>query len=199
MEDAKFLNEAKADYAGFVFYEKSKRNVTFAEAKEIAKVLHPQIKKVAVTVSPTAEWIKEIEQLDFDILQVHGEFNEKIIKGMNIPIWRAINVTDLGSLENTFRKETEEIQTLIKGYVIDGAGYGSGKPFDWAACSKKVCELTTGKKLILAGGLDTGNVRTGMKYFRPDIVDVSSSVEEKGNKSKTKIEEFIRKVRENEQ
>ena len=30
-----FLNEAGADYAGFVFYEKSKRNITIAQAEVI--------------------------------------------------------------------------------------------------------------------------------------------------------------------
>ena len=83
--------------------------------------------------------------------------------------------------------------------MIDGAGYGGGKPFDWKTCSKKVCELTEGKQLILAGGLDVCNVRTGIHFFQPDIVDVRSSVEENGKKSKTKIEAFIRKVREDEQ
>ena len=31
VEDAKALNEAQADYAGFVFWEKSKRNVSIKE------------------------------------------------------------------------------------------------------------------------------------------------------------------------
>ena len=35
-----FLNEAGADYAGFVFYEKSKRNITIAQAEVIREKLN---------------------------------------------------------------------------------------------------------------------------------------------------------------
>lgn len=42
--EAEWLNEADVDYAGFVFYEKSKRNISIAKAKEIAKKLKPDIK-----------------------------------------------------------------------------------------------------------------------------------------------------------
>ena len=83
--------------------------------------------------------------------------------------------------------------------MADGAGYGGGKPFDWEVCSSRVRTLSKGMKLILAGGLDAENVRTGIRYFHPDVVDVSSSVEEDGKKSRQKIEEFIRKVRKDEQ
>ena len=110
IEDAKFLNTAKADYAGFVFYEKSKRKVNFAEAEAIAKLLSPQIKKVAVTVSPTVELVKEMEALDFDILQVHGSLSEEVRNASTLPIWRAINVTDFESLEKAFLKETKKTQ-----------------------------------------------------------------------------------------
>ena len=72
IEDADFLNEAGADYAGFVFYEKSRRNVSLKKAAEIAAHLSADIKKVAVTVSLEPAFVKEIETLGFDILQVHG-------------------------------------------------------------------------------------------------------------------------------
>lgn len=199
IEDAEFLNEAKADYAGFVFFEKSKRNVTFTEAEAIGKKLNSDIHKVAVTVSPTVELVRKIEKLGFDILQVHGELSKEVADASRLPIWRAINITDTESLEAVFQKETDKIKEKIKGYVVDGAGYGGGKPFDWENSSERIRRLTAGKQLILAGGLDTENVKHGIRYFQPDIVDVSSSVEENGKKSKTKIDAFIRKVREDEQ
>ena len=89
----------------------------------------------------------------------------------------------------------------ISGYVADGAGYGGGKPFDWEGLSKSVRESldairqNRGIQLILAGGLTEENVAQGIRCFEPDIVDVSSGVEENGKKSRIKIENFIRKVR----
>ena len=43
------LDNCKADYAGFVFFEKSKRNVSMQQAKKIMTSLEG-IKSVAVTV-----------------------------------------------------------------------------------------------------------------------------------------------------
>ena len=195
IEDADFLNEAGADYAGFVFYEKSRRNVSLKKAAEIAAHLSADIKKVAVTVSLERAFVKEIETLGFDILQVHGTLKTEVKEMTALPIWRAVNISDTDTLEELFAGNQESIE----GYVADGAGYGGGKPFDWEVCSSRVRALSKGKKLILAGGLDAENVRTGIRYFHPDVVDVSSSVEEDGKKSRQKIEEFIRKVRKNEQ
>ena len=48
--ETEVLNRMQVDYAGFVFFEKSKRNVSIEQAKEIKKHLKPSIKTVAVTV-----------------------------------------------------------------------------------------------------------------------------------------------------
>ena len=44
--DAQYVNDAGADYAGFVFYEKSRRNLSRQQAEEIMKKISPRIKKV---------------------------------------------------------------------------------------------------------------------------------------------------------
>ncbi len=84
--EAEYLNEAGADYGGFVFYEKSRRNVSIKKAESIARRLYPGIKKVAVTVSLDENLAKAISQAGFDILQVHGEFRPEILKA-GIPLW----------------------------------------------------------------------------------------------------------------
>lgn len=71
--EAFYLNEVHAEYAGFVFWQKSKRNVSFTQAEEIHKFLAKSIKRVAVTVSPDLQLVRRAEQAGFDILQVHGE------------------------------------------------------------------------------------------------------------------------------
>ena len=65
-----YLNESEADYAGFVFWEKSKRYITLQKAKKLNDKLINDIKAVAVMVSPEIEFIKEIENAGFDILQI---------------------------------------------------------------------------------------------------------------------------------
>ena len=56
----------------------------------------------------------------------------------------------------------------------------------------------TERKLILAGGLRAENVQAGIRLFDPDVVDVSSGVEDEGAKSMDKIMTFIREVRDYE-
>lgn len=199
IEEAEFLNDAKADYAGFVFYPKSRRNVSFKEAESIANRLSDEILKVAVTVRPSASLVRELEQMGFDILQVHGELFPEVLESAEILVWRAVNISDKVRLDTFFQEESKANREKISGYVADGALYGSGISFDWKKLSGEVKKHVSEKQLILAGGLTSENIRQGISYFAPDVVDVSSGVEENGKKSKTKIDTFIRKVRKNEQ
>lgn len=92
-EEAAFLPSNQVDYAGMVlFYPKSRRNITIEKAREIMKALPPEIKKTAVTVSPTSEQVKLIEEAGFDVLQIHGHLAEEIPEEADIPIIRAVNV-----------------------------------------------------------------------------------------------------------
>lgn len=188
---AQYLAAEGADYAGLVFYEKSRRNVSFREAEQILGSLPGHIRRVAVTVSPTADLAREVRELGFDILQVHGKFSREAAAAAGIPIWRAVNIDGCGNFA-----EWEEMEGAVAGYVADGAGYGGGKPFDWNRFRTKIRAAAKGKMLILAGGLTPENVAEGIRAFAPDVVDVSSGVEENGTKSREKIREFIRKVRE---
>lgn len=210
MEEARWLNEAGADYAGFVFYEKSKRNILIADAVEIKKCLDPSIRTVAVTVSPTVDQLREIETGGFEILQVHKELSLEVLRECKLPVWRAFNVENaadaaeqrLSADEFTEeQKEREQLENqLIEAYVLDGALYGRGKTFDWnSGNAKQIRALFGDKKLVLAGGLNASNVTEGINIFRPDIVDVSSGVEKEygSGKDEEKIQKFISEVRKN--
>lgn len=207
-EDITYLNEAEVDYAGFVFYEKSKRYIPVSEAKRISEKLNPTIRKVAVTVTPEPELIREIEEAGFDILQVHGEAGHALREAA-IPVWLAANL-----------KEPDEVHRWrpllrnekVSGILFDAGDYGSGKTFGWegqtdTATGNTWREAVTDFRkeakaaqvtFILAGGLHAGNVADGMKLFVPDVVDVSSGVEEMETgrgKSRKKIEVFVQTVR----
>ncbi|MCC8150133.1 MAG: phosphoribosylanthranilate isomerase, partial [Lachnospiraceae bacterium] len=68
-QDIRAVNEAKSDYAGFVFFEKSKRNISFETARELLPLLDSDIQSVAVCVSPDAALVRNISGLGFDIIQ----------------------------------------------------------------------------------------------------------------------------------
>lgn len=179
-EEADFLNQVKADYAGFVFFEKSKRNVTFPQAKEILSRLSSDIKRVAVTVSPDVTLCRKIEEYGFDILQVHGELKPEVLEQSGLPIWRACNI------ENTQDLKRLEHHEKITAYVVDAKTAGSGQTFDWQS-SREAADRKEyyfhGKGFVLAGGLHSGNVTEGIELFQPDVVDVSSGVERSPDKT----------------
>lgn len=200
--EAEYLNDCKVDYAGFVFYEKSRRHVTVEQAREIMKALHPDIRRVAVTVSPELCRIEELNRAGFDLLQVHGTLSEEMLQATSLPVWYAVNVADTKEL----MQATEQIARLpaalqqkIIGIVVDGAQYGGGKTFDWNVDLRQQAQKLLGNRsFILAGGLNASNVQKGIQIFAPDIVDVSSGVEGNSGKDRALIQEFVGKVRENE-
>lgn len=188
-KEASYLNAQQVDFAGFVlFFPKSKRNLTITQAKEIMNDLDPAIKKVAVVVSPSIEQIKEIQEANFDIIQIHGSLPDAVLNEISIPILKAFNISDMEHYPIYQKCEK------IKGYVFDAQEPGSGKTFDW----KLVTNIPRDHKLLLlAGGLTPNNVSQAIAALHPDGFDVSSGVEftDKPGKDPEKIEQFIHAVR----
>lgn len=200
--EAKYLNDNNVDYGGFVFYKKSKRNLTIDQASVICDRLKPDIKKVAVMVSPALEEVINIIEAGFDIIQIHQDIDIRILDEVDASIWLAINFT-----EDEFNKKSEFINQLtamqrskITGIVIDAENFGSGQTFDWYHNKDKLQgEFLSDRKLILAGGLNSDNVKDAINLIKPDVVDVSSGVEIDKDiigKSESKIKAFVEAVRE---
>jgi phosphoribosylanthranilate isomerase len=187
------LNELKPDYAGFVFFEKSKRNISLKEACRLKAKLEHSIKTVAVCVSPTLEFVKQIQEARFDILQVHGALEPEILNQTKIPIWRASNATSMEQMN-----VMQYADGRICAVVLDSAHAGSGTTFHWdenAAESIRSGLTRSGIRLVLAGGLNPQNVSEGIQIFLPDVVDVSTGVENDTGKDREKIEQFLKEVR----
>lgn len=167
--EAAWVAEAGADLAGMVLYfPKSKRNIDIIKASEIMEALPDEIKTVAVTVAPTPEQARAIEEAGFDYIQIHGELRADTQAAINMPILKAFNVSDLAD----YARYHEDPQ--IAGYVFDAAAPGSGKAFDWTMLE----EIPRDDKLmLLAGGLTPENVASAVSIVAPDGVDVSSGVE----------------------
>src|ERR1700744_2360952 len=63
LEDALVAVEAGADALGFVFYEKSPRNVTVETAREIVRELPESVEKVGVFVGASASAWRQVVDL----------------------------------------------------------------------------------------------------------------------------------------
>lgn len=192
IDDIDYCNELKPDYIGFILgFPKSKRNITFSKAKELKSHLDSNIKAVGVFVNADIEFITQFcNENVIDLIQLHGnedinyiiELKSKVDK----PITKAVRVK---SAEEILRADTLPCDfLLLDTYVSDMVG-GSGKTFDWSIIPQ------TSKPFFLAGGLTSENVSKAVETCNPYAVDVSSSVEDGGYKSYSKIKEFISQVR----
>lgn len=214
-EEVGWVVEERSDYFGIVlFFPKSKRNNSIENARKLIKVCHEECAErkradehftppviVAVTVSPTPEQIKEIEDAGFDMVQIHGELSEETLDTVSIPVIRAFHAGDA----EAYKKYDD--CPKVAAYLFDAQSPGSGRTFDWKALDTVSGERTLpdGKKIFLAGGLHGENVREAIEHVHPDVVDVSSGVEKDAVtadgaviKDREKINEFIRKVRTDE-
>ena len=133
-EEIQWLNEADVSYAGFVLYEKSCRYIPISKTQELFEKLNDNIKKVAVAVNPDVTMVKQVMDAGFDILQVHGNLTEEVLAVTEIPVWRAVNLTDANIFEELVREYRDlSIDEKITALLMDAKEFGSGKTFGWDA------------------------------------------------------------------
>ncbi len=185
-EDITYVNQLLPEYIGFVFYEKSKRNVSFETAKALKESLDPRIKAVGVFVDAGASFIKKLTDAGvIDLVQLHGNEDEDYIAALrdtvNAPVIKAFKV-----------KSAEDIalaNASTADYVLLDSGMGTGKAFDW----KMLAGMK--RRFFLAGGLSADNVSEAISLCKPCAVDVSSMIETDGVKDFRKMKEFVAAVR----
>lgn len=177
--DAEYVNVALPDYAGLVFYEKSRRRVAPEQARELRAAISPAIKTVGVFVNAPKEQIAALRRENvIDAVQLHGGEGDaymmelrSIIPG--VPIWKAYKIRAASDLEAAAKSAADMV-------LLDN-GYGTGEPFDWSLIG------SFPRPFILAGGLTPDNIPDAISRFHPYAVDISSGVESGGVKDKNKI------------
>lgn len=179
-EDVAAAVAAGAAYCGFMFFERSPRNVSRSQARALALAAPEGLAKVAVTVDASeSELDAIIEAVPLDMVQLHGrESPERVaeLRGRyGLPVMKAVGVAgeeDLPALEEYGRVAD---QLLVDAKPPKGAALpgGNGLAFDW--------RLIAGRRWpvpwMLAGGLDPDNVAEAIRLTGARQVDVSSGVE----------------------
>jgi len=198
------------DYIGFVFAE-SRRKIAPAQARECIRPLgaeadhRPAPKTVGVFVNPDLEEIRDVmAQAPLDVIQLHGresaEFCRTVRSAFGVQIFKTVTV-DPAALHNmdTVAAQLDSYRGAIDAVLLDTfdphAAGGTGKTFAWE-CIPIYKEWTRlhGIQLLVAGGLNPGNVGELIAAYRPDGVDVSSGVETGGIKDVKKISLFVERV-----
>lgn len=175
--------EGGANYLGFVFAE-SPRQVTAENVRRLTSGIPKEVKKVGVFVSPTQAEVEENAEIaGLDLIQIHGQTN--LIK-LAYPIIRAFSIQDQDS--SYFYQYPHLLLDAPPAKLMGG----NGRTFDWQQVDQRHLPK---EKLWLAGGLNTENVAKAIRFFQPQVVDVSSGVETAGEKDPEKIKAFCQAVK----
>jgi len=198
-EDLNIAVKAGADALGFVVYApRSPRNLSLDKARRLIKATPIFVETVAVTIQKNIEQlIKIYDELLPDVIQIHNPPNNNQDFRKQLPHNKLIGVIQVKE-GNTIDdvSETAEFFDGITLDTYDPEGYGgTGKTHDWEL-SRQIRDTIYPKPLILAGGLNPGNVNRAVATVKPYAVDVSSGVESRpGVKDREKIFEFVKNAR----
>ena len=173
LEDIEYVNQAEADYAGFVFTP-HRQQISVETAKKLRAALNPKIKAVGVFVGESFDFIKSIVDAGIiDLVQFHGESEYK----MPCKTIRAFRVRSADDIKDT------DCDFVLFDAFKNGEKGSTGEIFDW-----RIAAGYNLKPFFLAGGININNIKKAMT-LNPYCIDISSGVEENGKKSLKKIME----------
>ena len=188
--DVQLCIALKVNYLGFVFYEKSPRNINISDISLLSKYDKKNSAFVAVTVNPKDEFIKKNIKGNFDLIQLHGsETKERVkeIRDMGFKIIKAIKVKEEKDIEAF--KDFEDLADMI---LFDSNSMEKSKNIPKDLLSK----LPKGDKFGLAGAINADNI---LEYSQLgfNFLDLSSGLEKEnlqGYKDHLKIKSFMDKI-----
>jgi len=185
--DALFAAQNGATALGFVFYAGSPRCLRVDEAAMIGAVVPRGVLRVGVFVNEDPEQIRQVANAArLDVVQLHGDEAPHLCRDLEgLRIWKAFRVGDgfSPSIIEDFDCEA---------FLLDGTSElsygGSGRVFPWLLAA----EAKQWGRIIVAGGLDGGNVVQAVQTVGPYGVDASSKLESRpGVKDQDKVRQYL--------
>ncbi|MEL6516168.1 MAG: phosphoribosylanthranilate isomerase [Pseudomonadota bacterium] len=169
-----------ASYIGLVFFKKSPRNVSNADARVLALAAPPGVAKVALVVDADDAALDALtDTVPLDMLQLHGRETPQRVAEVRarygLPVMKAVGVAEAGDLAalDTYARVADQL--LVDAKPPKGADLpgGNGLAFDWRLIANRRWPVPW----MLAGGLTADNVGEAVRLTGARQVDVSSGVE----------------------
>jgi len=185
-----------ADATGVVVGCGSRRRVEMRVAKRLVE--EARIPVYAVSTRNSFEgWQEIMDLVSPDHIQIHSDMDAKDVERLKSEYGVGIMKVFFVPRKSYEPASTaERLEELINEYEVDrillDAGCGSGGVHDFRVSRllSKVFDV------MIAGGLNPTNVGNIVEFVKPIGVDVSSGVEEKGEKSEKLVKEFARIAKE---
>jgi phosphoribosylanthranilate isomerase len=187
-----------AGFVGFMFFDRSPRNITLQEAARLAQAVRGRLRVVAVTVDPDDAQVDAIAGgLRPDLIQLHGKETPTRVREVAVRsgagVIKAISVSGPDDLAGVAAYAEAADHLMFDAKLPAGADRpgGGGATFDWSILSGRRFE----RPWFLAGGLDPWNVAEALRVTGAPLVDVSSGVERgPGLKDPALIRAFLEQV-----
>ena len=185
--DVQLCIDLKVDFLGFVFYDKSPRNLDLEDIKKLKYYKKQKSSFVSVAVNPSNEFIKNIVKENFDYIQLHGsETTERVneIKLMGLKVIKAIKIKDETDIENYKKYNNADV------ILFDTPGMDQSIKFP----ENLIAKLPKGERYAVAGSISEHNIENMIK-LGVNFFDLSSSLESKfGQKDHLRIKNFMKKI-----
>jgi len=183
------LIKLQPDFMGFIFHEKSPRNVVEIPSIEIPS----NIKKVGVFVDKDIVFIKEkAKDFNLDYIQLHGNETPEFCKSLKEKGYKIIKAFNIS--ENFNFEQLQAYETFCDYFLFDAFGKkagGNGIIFNWELLRKYKGQTS----FLLSGGIDHTMAQEirNVNHSKLAGIDINSGFEIKSAlKDIKKIEEFKR-------
>ena len=192
-EDAELAADLGAWAIGFNLWPGSKRLADPAVAAGIARALRRRVEVVGVFVNPTLDEVVHADEgIGLTHVQLHGDEGPAFCTAVAERTCARV-ITAVGVASGADIRAVERFHTDF--HMLDApagkAFGGTGRTWDWGLAAQRRSQVP----VILAGGLDPGNVADAIAAVRPWAVDVASGVESApGVKDPAKMEAFMAAV-----
>ncbi len=182
--DALAAIEGGASALGFNFYAQSPRYIAPDCAAGMIAKLPATVWKVGVFVNESPDRITEIAQhVGLDVVQLVGQADSL----PSLRVWQTAYVDENFRLADI---ESDPAEAILLDSRSSQTYGGTGQTFDWSRAAGST------RRIILAGGLDAGNVRQAIAVAQPWGVDICSRIESSpGRKDHVKMAQFLREAK----
>ena len=195
--DAQLAAASGADFLGVIFAG-GVRMQTIESARLIFEDTAAARRVGVFGEQSLAEIEDTVQRLELDVVQLHLAASvaaiETIRDRLNVVVWPVLRIEGTRLPADAIRL-AESAGWLLLDSKVSGHLGGTGVALDWAALAGDIRELrerVQGLRIVLAGGLRAGNVRHAIDLLDPDVVDVSSGVEQSpGIKDPEMVSAFI--------
>ena len=176
-------------FIGFIVnYKKSKRYVDQNKLKRLLSIDKKNSLYVAVLVKPDQRILEEIKDLPFDYYQIY-DCSSKEIERIKEKYKKKIITAFTVQTSKDFEKYNlyKDVSDIL---LFDSKGYEKSMSFEHSLIEN----IKFNKEVMIAGNIQINDELENYKKIA-DIIDISGGVETSGVKDISKIEIFLKKIK----